>query len=52
MIKVVVEHQAYKFSFLIETNEREQIAEIIILAPSIMGYNSSPKDITEKWRER
>lgn len=36
---------------LIETNEREQIAEIIILAGSEMGYNSIDDDITEEWRE-
>jgi hypothetical protein len=34
---------------LIETNEREQIAEIIILAGNKMGYNDV--DITEEWRE-
>ena len=36
---------------LIETNEREQIAEIIILAGHKMKYNSLNEDITEKWRE-
>jgi len=36
---------------LIETNEREQIAEIIILAGNEMGYNSVDEDITEQWRE-
>ncbi|UIR57827.1 hypothetical protein LZQ00_08395 [Sphingobacterium sp. SRCM116780] len=36
---------------LIETNEREQIAEIMILAGHEMGYNSSDEDITEEWRE-
>ncbi|MDQ1161520.1 hypothetical protein QE422_001888 [Chryseobacterium sp. SORGH_AS 447] len=36
---------------LIETNEREQIAEIIILASHKMKYNSLNEDITEKWRE-
>lgn len=38
-------------STLIETNEREQIAEIIILAGHKMGYNSVDEDITEEWRE-
>ncbi len=38
-------------SELIETSEREQIAEIIILASSKKGYNSQEEDITEKWRE-
>lgn len=36
---------------LIETSERELIAEIIILASSKKGYNSQEEDITEKWRE-
>lgn len=36
---------------LIETNEREQIAEIIILVGNKMGYNSIDEDITEEWRE-
>lgn len=36
---------------LIETNEREQIAEIIITTGNRKGYNSKEEDITEKWRE-
>ncbi|WP_426473866.1 hypothetical protein [Chryseobacterium balustinum] len=36
---------------LIETSEREQIAEIIILGSSKKGYNRPEEDITEKWRE-
>lgn len=36
---------------LIETNEREQIAGIIILAGNKKGYNSIDDDITEEWRE-
>ena len=36
---------------LIETDEREQIAEIIILSSSKKGYNSPYEDITEEWRE-
>lgn len=36
---------------LIETSEREQIAEIIILASSEKGYNQPDEDITEEWRE-
>jgi len=36
---------------LIETNEREQIAVIIILGGNKMGYNSIDEDITEDWRE-
>ncbi|CAA7193830.1 hypothetical protein [Chryseobacterium potabilaquae] len=36
---------------LIETNEREQIAEIVILASHEMGYNSVDEDITEEWRD-
>lgn len=36
---------------LIETNEREQIAEIIISAGHEKGYNAVDEDITEEWRE-
>jgi hypothetical protein len=36
---------------LIETNEREQIAQIINLVSSKMGYSSADNDITEEWRE-
>jgi hypothetical protein len=36
---------------LIETGEREQIAEIIILAGNKKGYNAIDEDITEEWRE-
>jgi hypothetical protein len=36
---------------LIETSEREKIAEIIILASSRKGYNTVDEDITEEWRE-
>lgn len=36
---------------LIETGEREQIAEIIILASNRKGYNKMDEDITEEWRE-
>lgn len=36
---------------LIETGEREQIAEIIISTGNIKGYNSPNEDITEEWRE-
>jgi hypothetical protein len=36
---------------LIETGEREQIAEIIILAGNKKGYNAIDEDITEDWRE-
>jgi len=36
---------------LIETNERERIAEIIIKAGYKKGYNSLNEDVTEKWRE-
>ena len=38
-------------SSLIETNEREQITDIIILASNKMKYNSLQEDITEEWRE-
>ncbi len=36
---------------LIETNEREQIAEIIIEAGYLKRYNSLTEDVTEEWRE-
>lgn len=36
---------------LIETDQREDIAEIIILAGSLKGFNSRDEDITEEWRE-
>lgn len=36
---------------LIETGEREQIAEIIITASADKGYNTLDEDITEEWRE-
>lgn len=36
---------------LIETGQREQIAEIIILAGFLKGYNEKDEDITEEWRE-
>lgn len=36
---------------LIETGQREQIADIIILAGHLKGYNERNEDITEDWRE-
>ncbi len=36
---------------LIETEQREQIADIIILAGHLKGYNDRNEDITEEWRE-
>ena len=36
---------------LIETDQREQIADIIILAGHLKGYNDRNEDITENWRE-
>ncbi len=36
---------------LIETDQREDIAEIIILAGCLKGFNSRDEDITEAWRE-
>ena len=38
-------------SELIETGEREQIANIIISATHAKGYNSMDEDVTEQWRE-
>lgn len=42
-------HQAQET--LIETDAREQIAEIIILASSRKGYSAINEDVTEEWRE-
>lgn len=36
---------------LIETEQREDIAEIIILSGSLKGFNTRDEDITEEWRE-
>ena len=36
---------------LIETDQREDIAEILILAGNLKGFNSRDEDITEDWRE-
>jgi len=36
---------------LIETGQREDIAEIIIIAGSLKGFNTRDEDITEEWRE-
>ncbi|PKV52832.1 hypothetical protein ATE84_4960 [Aquimarina sp. MAR_2010_214] len=36
---------------LIETDQREFIAEIIIIAGHLKGYNDRNEDITEDWRE-
>lgn len=36
---------------LIETEQREDLAAIIILASHLKGYNSLEEDITEDWRE-
>lgn len=36
---------------LIETNERERIAKIMIDTGYLKGYNSLNEDITEQWRE-
>lgn len=36
---------------LIETEQREQIVDIIILAGHLKGYNGRNEDITEEWRE-
>ena len=38
-------------SQLIETSEREEIADIINSATSSKGYNKYEDDITEEWRE-
>lgn len=36
---------------LVETEQREQIANIIILAGHLKGFNHISEDITEEWRE-
>ncbi len=36
---------------LIETGQREQIADIIIKAGELMDYTTMDDDITEEWRE-
>ncbi|WP_157976270.1 hypothetical protein [Lewinella sp. IMCC34191] len=36
---------------LIETDQREDIAEIIILAGHFKGFNAREEDITEEWRD-
>jgi hypothetical protein len=36
---------------LVETEQREQIADIIIFAGHLKGYNHREEDITEEWRE-
>lgn len=36
---------------LIETDQRELLAEIIILAGYLKGYNKRTEDTTEDWRE-
>jgi len=36
---------------LIETDQRERIADIIILAGHLKGYNEREEDISEEWRE-
>jgi hypothetical protein len=36
---------------MIETGQREDICEIIILAGFLMRYNGRDEDITEEWRE-
>ena len=36
---------------LIETEQREDLAEIIIMAGHLKGYNAMNEDITEEWRD-
>lgn len=36
---------------LIETDQREDICEILILAGNLRGFNSRDEDITEEWRD-
>lgn len=36
---------------LIETDQREELAEIIIMAGHLKGFNGMDDDITEEWRD-
>ena len=36
---------------LIETDQREDICEIITIAGNLLGYNDRGDDITQEWRE-
>jgi len=36
---------------MIETDQREDLAEIIIVAANLKGFNPDGEDITEEWRE-
>lgn len=36
---------------LIETDQREQLGEILIRAGALRGFNGDSEDITEEWRE-
>lgn len=36
---------------LIETDQRENICEVIIQSGFLMGYNAEDDDVTEEWRE-
>lgn len=36
---------------LIETDQRDQICELIISAGAILGFNGKDEDVTEEWRE-
>lgn len=36
---------------LIETDQRENLCEVIIHAGFLMGYNREDDDVTEEWRE-
>ena len=36
---------------LIETDQREDLAEIMIIAGNLKNYNDRDEDITEEWRE-
>jgi hypothetical protein len=38
-------------SELNETDQREQLAELIIISSELMGYNARYENNTEHWRE-
>lgn len=38
-------------SDLIETDQREQIAALIIKAGALLGFNGEHEDVTEQWRD-
>jgi hypothetical protein len=48
MLNLLNEHCSHE---LIETYQRDCIAELINLAATEKGFNNKNKDLTEKWRK-